>query len=84
MVLRYAETLHPTDAVSMPRLYYEDKGNHILIMSNCGEKSQILKVLFQNTPPSVVVLQIIGRSLGIFLVYLHSSTPEIKRRNRQT
>ena len=86
MVLRYAETLHhPTDtAVSMPRLYYEDKGNRIMIMFDCGEKSQTLKALFQNTPPSVDVSQIIGRSLDIFLAYLHSSTPEIKRRNRQT
>ena len=83
------ETLrHPADTiVSVPRLYYEDKANRILIMSDCGENSKTLKALFQNNPPSVDVSQIIGRSLGIFLAYLHKSTPENKKSfggNRQT
>lgn len=89
MALKYARGLDlPSDTiVSVPRLYYEDKPNRILIMSDCGENSKTLKALFQTDPPPIDVSQTIGHSLGTFLAHLHKSPQEIRDSfagNRQT
>lgn len=75
MALKHVPGLtYPETAVSVPKVYYEDHDNRVMLMSDVGSTSTTLKALFQATPPTIDVSRIIGKSLGAFLARLHKAT----------
>jgi 5-methylthioribose kinase len=75
MALKHVPRLtHSETAVSVPKLYYEDRENRVMLLSDSGAMSTTLKALFQTNTPTINVSHIIGKSLGAFLARLHGAT----------
>jgi len=74
------QNIPSTDIIKVPRLYFEDEPQHVLIMEDAGSdvatlKNLLLQPVNQNDG---VLLALVGKYLGEWLAHLHSwgTSPE--------
>ncbi|KAF8513992.1 kinase-like domain-containing protein, partial [Hysterangium stoloniferum] len=75
---RIPEITSPSPIISLPTIFYEDRVNRVIIMSDAGINSLNLKDLLLKSPPSVEISHTLGRALGKFLAEMHVATHDAK------